>query len=60
VAEAVAELGRRADEALAAGNGLTLEGPAHLQLAGTQPVGPLMFLLPLLGRFRLRPLVDQL
>jgi len=60
VAEAVAELGRRPDEALAAGNGLTLEGPARLQLAGTQPVGPLVFLLPLLRRFRLRQVVDQL
>lgn len=60
VAEAVAELGRRPDEALEIRDGLTLEGPAHLQLAGTQPVGPLVFLLPLLRRFRLRQVVDQL
>jgi len=60
VAEAAAELGRRPDEALEIWSGSTLEGPARLQLAGTQPVGPLVFLLPLLRRFRLRQVVDQL
>lgn len=60
VAETAAELGRRGDGALESWTGSTLEGPVRLQLAGTQPVGPLVFLLPLLRRFRLRPLVDQL
>lgn len=60
VAEAVTWLGPRSDNGMEVWTGSTLRGLSGLELAGTQPVDQLVFLLPLLRRWGLRQLVDQL